>query len=103
MCRDSGDFGEPILWQAKQLSLSSLANLSVLGNQNFCRRSDLVLSSPTCRVSSDLENLKISGNFDARTKCQGKVREFCYVKFIFSQSEHPDFENFPGEHASISS
>ena len=45
------------------------------------------------RVSSDLENLEMSRNFDARRKSQGifknregqgKVREFCCVKFIFS-------------------
>ena len=45
------------------------------------------------RVSSDLENLEMSGNFDARRKSQGivrqffkktkKVREFYCVKFIF--------------------
>ena len=29
----------------------------------------------------------------------GKVREFCCLKFIFSQVEDPDFENFLGEHA----
>ena len=28
------------------------------------------------RVSSDLENLEMSGNFDASRKCQGKAREF---------------------------
>ena len=53
-------------------------------------------------VSSDLENLEMSGNFDARRKNQGKVsefkkkirkaREFWCVKYIFSQSEHPNFE-----------
>ena len=58
----------------------------------------------TLRVSSDLENLEMSGKFDARRKSQGiskktrKVREFCCVKFIFSQSEHPNFENVLGEH-----
>ena len=63
----------------------------------------------TGRVSSDLENLEMSGNFAARRKSQGKVREFlkktgkfrefCCVKSIFSQYEHPNFENFLGEHA----
>ena len=28
------------------------------------------------RVSSDLENLEMSGNFEARRKSQGTVREF---------------------------
>ena len=64
------------------------------------------------RVFSDMENLEMSGNFDARRKSQGKAREFlkykkrqgkarefCYVKFVFNQSEHPNFEKFPGEHA----
>ena len=50
----------------------------------------------------------MSGNFDTRRKFreflqnkedQGKVREFCFVKSIFNQSEHPNFENFLGEHA----
>ena len=59
------------------------------------------------RVSSDLENLEMSGNFEARRKrqgtvrefkkedkkSQGKVRELCCVKFIFGSSEHPSFEN----------
>ena len=55
------------------------------------------------RVSSDLENVEnlgMSGNFDSRRKSPGKFRDFCCVKSIFSQSKHPDFENFPGEHAS---
>ena len=59
-------------------------------------------------MSSDLENMEMSGNFDAgekvreffkNKKSKGKVREFRYVKFVFSQSEHPNFENFPGEHS----
>ena len=29
---------------------------------------------------------------------QGKVREFRWVKFIFSQFEDSNFENFLGEH-----
>ena len=32
-------------------------------------------------------------------KSQGKVMKFCYVKLIFSQSEHPNFKTFLGEHA----
>ena len=53
------------------------------------------------RVSSDLKNLEkleMSGNLDAKRKSQQNVREFC-VKFIFSQYEHPNFENFRPEHA----
>ena len=38
--------------------------------------------APKFRVSSDLGNLEMSGNFDARRKSQGKVKEFCCVKFI---------------------
>ena len=30
-------------------------------------------------------------------KSQGKVREFCCLKFIYSQVEDPNFENFLGE------
>ena len=33
-------------------------------------------------------------------KSQGKVREFCCVKFIFSQCEHPTFEIFLEDYAS---
>ena len=71
-----------------------------------------VIRKNQCRVSSDLENLEMSGNFDARRKSlekvreflknkksQEKVKEFCCMEFIFSQSEHPNFENFLGEHA----
>ena len=32
-------------------------------------------------------------------KSQEKVREFCCVIFVFSQTEHPKFENFLEEHA----
>ena len=46
-------------------------------------------------VSSDLENLEMSGNFDVRRKSQGIL--FCENQFY--QSEHPNFENFLGEHA----
>ena len=42
--------------------------------------------------SGDLQKTK-SGNFVV------KVREFCCKKFIFIQSEHPNFDNFLGEHA----
>ena len=34
----------------------------------------------TYRVSSDLENLEMSGNFDARRKSQGKIGEFLRSK-----------------------
>ena len=37
--------------------------------------------------------------FQCKGKSQGKVREFCCVELIFSQSEHPNFENFLWEHA----
>ena len=70
-------------------------------------------ASTDIRVSSNLENLEMLGNFNARReshgkvkeflktrRSQGKVKEFCCVKSIFSQSEHPNFENFLGEHAS---
>ena len=59
------------------------------------------------RVSSNLENLEMLGNFDARKKVreflknkkgQGNVKEFCCVKFLFSQSEHTNFESFLGVH-----
>ena len=55
-------------------------------------------------MSSDLENLEMSGNFDAERKVREfmkktkKVRDFCCKKFIFSQSEHPNFESFLVEH-----
>ena len=39
---------------------------------------------------------EMSGNFDARRENQGTVREFCCVKFIFNQFEHPNFENLLG-------
>ena len=37
-----------------------------------------------------------SGNFQKSKKSQGNVRELCCVKLIFSQPEHPNFENFLG-------
>ena len=58
----------------------------------------MTFSDTEIRVSSDLENPEISGNFEARRKSQGtvrelkkkktrkvreKLREFCCVKFIF--------------------
>ena len=63
-------------------------------------------------MSRDLENLenvgkfrckeKMSGNLKkTNKKSQGKVREFSLVKFIFSQSEHHNFENFLGNHAPL--
>ena len=58
------------------------------------------------RVATDLENLVKSGNLKETSANQGiylnsqgicdrilKVREFCCVKFIFSQAEDPSFEN----------
>ena len=37
-----------------------------------------------------------SGNLNKNKESQGKVREFCCVKFIFSQSGHRNFETFLG-------
>ena len=64
------------------------------------------------RVVTDLENLEKSGKLKETPESQGiclksrgicdrisKVREFCCLKFIFSQVEDPNFENFLGEHA----
>ena len=68
------------------------------------------------RAATDLENpeksgnlketsesqgicLKRSGNSRQNSRSQGKVREFCCLKFIFSQVKNPNFENFLGEHA----
>ena len=67
------------------------------------------------RVATDLENLKNlekSGNLKETPESQGiclnsqgicdripKVREFCCLKFIVSEIEDPNFENFLGEHA----
>ena len=61
------------------------------------------------RVATDLENLEKSGNLKETSESQGislksqgiwdripKVREFCCLKFIFSQVEDPIFENFLG-------
>ena len=67
------------------------------------------------RVSTDLENLEKSGNLketseSRRIACKSenlplsqgiwdripKVREFCCLKFVFSQVEDPNFENFWG-------
>ena len=49
------------------------------------------------RVSNGhLENLEMSGSFNARRKSPGIDRRFYWVKFIFSQSEHPNLENFLG-------
>ena len=59
------------------------------------------------RVTADLENLEMSGNLKETSKSQGicpqiqgicdritKVREFLCLKFIFSQVEDPNLENF---------
>ena len=67
------------------------------------------------RVATDLENLESlekSGNLLQSSKSQGKVREFAtefqtsgksqgilFLKFIFSQVEDPNFENFLVKHA----
>ena len=60
------------------------------------------------RVATDLENLENmekSGNLKETSESQGicdripKVREFCCVKFIYSQVEDPNFENSLAEHA----
>ena len=54
------------------------------------------------RVATDLENLKKSGNLKDTSESQGicdripKVREFCCLKFIFSQVQYPNFENISG-------
>ena len=62
------------------------------------------------RVATDLENLeksgnlpkksenlpKKSGNLRQNSKSQGKVRKFCCLKFMFSQVEDREFENFLG-------
>ena len=72
--------------------------------------SDRLTSQKVSRVSSDLENLEMSGILlqgekvreffqkqEMSGKSQGKDREFRCVKLIFSQSKHPNFENFPPE------
>ena len=51
------------------------------------------------RVATDLENLEKSGNLQKNSKSLRKVREFCCLKFSFSQVEDPNFEDFLGEHA----
>ena len=64
------------------------------------------------RVATDLENFENpekSGNLketpesqgicDRIPKVRGKVREFCFLKFISNQVEDPNFETFLGEHA----
>ena len=61
------------------------------------------------RVATDLDNLEESGNLKNTSESQGirpksqgicdripKVREFFCLKFIFSQVEDPNFENFQG-------
>ena len=74
---------------------------------------------PLDGVATDLENLEKSGNLKETSEIQGfclksqgfclksqgirdripKVREFFCLKFVFSQAEDPNFENFLGEHA----
>ena len=70
------------------------------------------------RVATDLENLEKLENLNETSQSQGislksqgicnripkvrevrKVREFCCLKFIFSQGEDPNFENCLVEHA----
>ena len=58
-----------------------------------------------CRVATDLENLEKSRNLKEISESQGicdtipNVREFCCLKFIFSQDEDHNFEHFLGERA----
>ena len=55
------------------------------------------------RVATCLENLEKSGDLKETPESQGicgripKVREFCCLKFIFSQVEGANFENFLGD------
>ena len=42
---------------------------------------------------------KSQGIFKKNKESQGKVGEFCCVKFNFSQSKYPNFENFLGDHS----
>ena len=55
--------------------------------------------------TTDLENLEKSGNLKETFESQGicdripKVREFCCLKFVFSQVEDPNFEKFLWEHS----
>ena len=68
----------------------------------------IVFNFTLYRVVTDLENVEKSGNLPESQgiclKRQGicdriqKVREFCCLKFIFSQIEDTKFENFLGEH-----
>ena len=56
------------------------------------------------RVATDLENPEKSRNvkgdfwkvreFATEFRKSGKVKDFCCLKFIFSQVEDPNFENF---------
>ena len=43
--------------------------------------------------------LKSQGICNKIPKVREKLGEFCCLKFIFSQLEDPNFENFQGEHA----
>ena len=74
----------------------------------------MTVAQASHRVATDLENLEKSGNLKEtsesqgiclksqgicdRIPSQGKVREFCCMKFIFSQVEDPNSKNFLGEH-----
>ena len=92
---------------------SSYGHVNQWASQMFC---DTVWHtswiSPIIRVATDLKVRefewdlwksgklpKKSGNLGHISKRQGKVREFCCLKFIFSQVKNPNFENFLGEHA----
>ena len=41
-----------------------------------------------------MKNLEKSGNSKEASESQGKVSEFCCLKFIFSQVDGSNFENF---------
>ena len=88
--------------------LGGILRISNFSNNRFFQ----ALEKPYHRVATDLENLEKSGNLKETSESQGicqksqgicnripKVREFCCLKFIFSQVEDPNFENFLGEYA----
>ena len=79
--------------------LESLENLEKSGNLKETSESLRIClkSQGICdRIPKVREK---SGNLRQNSKSQGKVREFCCLKFIFSQVEDPNFEKFLGEHA----
>ena len=76
------------------------------------RLSPKIKKIPLGRVATDLESLEKSRNLKETSESQGislkiqgiwnripNVRQFCCLKFIFSQVEDLIFENFLGEHA----